>query len=145
MSRTIPVLSFWSVGLKCPFPFDKIVPLFCILRARTITKQAVAWVGSGLFNRNVPFHWSPEFFLNRKHFDRGLAILLQTTNCGLPLMVSRYPSAHICDLRFAGSSSRLPCLFSFIHSELKLLQVYFTSAAIVVRLYNNSYTCKLHS
>ena len=76
------------VGLKCPSPFDKIVQLFCILLARTITKQAVAWVGSGLCNRNVPFHWSPEFLLNRKHFERGLAILLQTANCGLPLMVS---------------------------------------------------------
>ena len=84
---TGPVISR-SVRPKCPFPFDKIVPLFCILLARTITKQAVAWVGSGLCNRNVPFHWSPEFLLNRKHFELGLAILLQTVNCGLPLMVS---------------------------------------------------------
>ena len=26
-----------------------------------------------------------------------------------------YPSAHTWDFRFAGGSSRLPCLFSFIH------------------------------
>ena len=31
--------SFWSVGLKCPFPYEKIVPLFCILLPRTITKM----------------------------------------------------------------------------------------------------------
>ena len=37
-----------------------------------------------------------------------------TTNCGLRLTVSRYTSAHIRDLRFAGGSLRLPCLFLFI-------------------------------
>ena len=41
---------FWLVRLKCPFQFNKIgyspVPLFCILLTRTITKHAVAWVGS---------------------------------------------------------------------------------------------------
>ena len=42
-----PVWSFWSVGPKCTFPFDKIlspVPLFSSLLTRTITKRAVAWV-----------------------------------------------------------------------------------------------------
>ena len=34
---------------------------------------------------------------------------------------------------------------SQLQSDVCRLQVYFTSAAIVVRLYNNSYTCKLHS
>ena len=36
-------------GPKYPFPFDKLLsplPLFCILVTRTITKHAVAWVGS---------------------------------------------------------------------------------------------------
>ena len=33
----------------------------------------------------------------------------------LRLTVSRYPSCHVWDLRFAGGSSRLPCLFSFLH------------------------------
>ena len=45
----LPVWSFRSVGPKYPFPFDKIVvpstALF-ILLTRTITKRAVAWVGS---------------------------------------------------------------------------------------------------
>ena len=40
--------------LLSPWP----VPLFCILLSRTITKRAVA--GSGLCNRNVPFHWACE-------------------------------------------------------------------------------------
>ena len=61
----------------------------------------------------------PQGFLQPKisqqrPYDRGLVILLQTTNCSLRLTVSRYPSAHIWDLKFAGVSSRLPCLFSFI-------------------------------
>ena len=34
-------------------------------------------------------------------------------NGGLPLAVSCSPSAHIWDLRFAGDSSQLPCLFFF--------------------------------
>ena len=38
-------------------------------------------------------------------------MLLQTSNCGLRLTVSLYPSAHIWDFRFAGGSSQLPCLF----------------------------------
>ena len=33
-------------------------------------------------------------------------MLLQTTRCDLRLTVSRYRSAHIWDLRFAGGSSR---------------------------------------
>ena len=44
-----------------------------------------------------------------------LIILLQTTNYGLRLTVSRYLSAHIWDLRFADDRSRLPCLLPFIH------------------------------
>ena len=41
-----PDNSFWSVGLKCSFPLDKIVPLVCMLFARTISNCAVAWVES---------------------------------------------------------------------------------------------------
>ena len=70
---------------------------------------------------------SPMLFFHPRHFqipvqsaNRVLKIevwsfLLQTTNCGLRLTVSRYPSAHIWDLRFASGSLRLPRLFSFIH------------------------------
>ena len=47
-----------------------------------------------------------------------LVILLHTTNWGLRFAVSRHLSAHICDLRFVGGSSWLPCLLSFIHLPL---------------------------
>ena len=48
------------------------VPLFCILLTRTITKRAVAWVGSGQPECTVPLgkwnfrNFEPEFLLNGK-------------------------------------------------------------------------------
>ena len=65
---------------------------------------------------------SPIFFFRLRQFQipaqsakRHLKIiLLQTTNCGLRLTVSRYPSAHIWYLRFAGGNLQRQCLFSFI-------------------------------
>ena len=66
---------FQLVGPKWPFPFDKMlspVPLFCILLTRTITKRAVAWVGTGQPECTVPLgkwnfrNFEPEFLLNGK-------------------------------------------------------------------------------
>ena len=48
----------------------------------------------------------------------SLVILLQTTNCGLRLTVSRYPSAHIWDLRFAGGSLRRPLLVMWLQKPM---------------------------
>ena len=64
-----------SVGLKCPVPFDKLVvpsTLFCILLTRTITKHAVAWVGSVQPECTIPLgtwnfrNFKPEHELNGK-------------------------------------------------------------------------------
>ena len=58
-----------------PFHLTKLlspVPLFCILLARTITKRAVAWVGSVEPDCTVPLNtenfrnFKPEFLLNGK-------------------------------------------------------------------------------
>ena len=58
-----------------PFHLRKLlspVPLFCILLARTITKRAVAWVGSVEPECTVPLNtenfrnFKPEFLLNGK-------------------------------------------------------------------------------
>ena len=58
-----------------PFHLTKLlspVPRFCILFARTITKQAVAWVGSVQPECTVPLgtwnfrNFKPKFLLNRK-------------------------------------------------------------------------------
>ena len=58
-----------------PFHLTKLlspVPLFCILLARTITKRAVAWVGSVEPECTVPLNtenfrnFKPEFLLNGK-------------------------------------------------------------------------------
>ena len=90
MEQTISVRSdrniwdhLWrSVGPKVPFHLTKLlflVPLFCILLTRRITKRAVAWVGSvqpectislGTWNfRNFELefslNWSPRAFQNR--------------------------------------------------------------------------------
>ena len=46
-------LSDWNVPFRLT-KFLSTVSLFCILLTRTITKRAVAWVGSV---RNVPFYW----------------------------------------------------------------------------------------
>ena len=72
-----PVWSFRSVGPKYPFPFCKLlfpVPLFCFLVTRTITKRAVAWVGSLQPESTVPLGtWNFRNFklifccLNGKH------------------------------------------------------------------------------
>ena len=48
------------------------------------------------------------------------AVIVSPKECSvgetmLLLTVSRYPSAHTWDLRFAIDSSLLPCLFSFMH------------------------------
>ena len=82
-----PALKVWP---KCPFPFDKIVvpSIAFILFTRTITKRAVAWVGSvqpeytvllrGMWNfRN----FKPDFFLNGKR-----PMILNLELC----LVSRY-------------------------------------------------------
>ena len=59
----------WSIGSKCPYPFDKIVaPRAALLQ---ITKRAVAWVGSVQPDCTVPLgtwnfrNFKPDFFLNR--------------------------------------------------------------------------------
>ena len=72
------VWSFQFVGPKCPFPFDKIVSpqyrsfVSCILLTRTITKCAVAWVGSVQPECTIPLgtwnfrNFKLEFLLNGK-------------------------------------------------------------------------------
>ena len=50
LGRSDRNVSFHSAKLLSP------VPLFRILLTRTITKRA--WLGSGLSNQNVPFHWT---------------------------------------------------------------------------------------
>ena len=67
-----------------PFHLTKLlspVPLFCILLARTITKRAVAWVGSVEPECTVPLNtenfrnFKPEFLLNGKR-PRSLSLSL---------------------------------------------------------------------
>ena len=63
--------------------------------------------------------------------DRGLVILLQTANCGLQLTVSRYPSAHISDLRFGGGSSlRSWGVFVFTHPLTSILAENLSSKSL---------------
>ena len=50
--------SFLSIVPKCPFPFDKIVVRSTapLSPADNYNNQTRGWLGSGLCNRNVPFH-----------------------------------------------------------------------------------------
>ena len=50
----------WSVGPKCPFPFDKsVVPSIALLYpACKNNNETKRWLGSGLCNQNVLFHWA---------------------------------------------------------------------------------------
>ena len=47
--------------------------------------------------------------------NRELKIEVWSFYCKRQTAVCGYPSAYIWDLRLVGGSSRLPCLFSFIH------------------------------
>ena len=64
--RFVPTGIFWITNFgqsdrNVPFHLTKLmcpVPLFCFLLTRTITKRAVAWVGSLQPEYNAPFEWA---------------------------------------------------------------------------------------
>ena len=52
------VWSFWSVRPKCPSPFDKIVVPSTALLYPAYKNNNMLWLGLGLCNQNVLFHWA---------------------------------------------------------------------------------------